>query len=166
MKAAAVSHFSAPLICAIPLLGSSCASITGSEFQNLAISAKTEQGAKLDKVACELKNDKGQWKTVAPGFVGVQRSSEDLLVTCAKEGHKDGFLRTISRASGSMFGNIIFGGGIGALIDHNKGTGYDYPDTIVVEMGRSIVRDKNDERDEEKHKAARPGTAPEPSRPK
>lgn len=138
------------------LLASSCATITGSETQNVALRAKSNAGADLDKVNCELKNDKGQWKSVAPGFVGVQRSAEDLLVTCIKDGHKDGNLRAISRAAGGMAGNIIFGGGIGALIDHNKGTGYDYPDTLIVEMGNSLVRDKNDERAEQQQKAAQP----------
>ena len=142
----------------IALLASGCATITGSEMQNVSLLAKSEQGADLEKVDCELKNDKGQWKTVAPGFVGVQRSAEDLLVTCSKAGQKDGILRAISRAAGGMFGNIIFGGGIGAIIDHNKGTGYDYPDTLTVEMGKSIVRDKNDERDEQRQKTV--GNAP------
>jgi hypothetical protein len=32
--------------------------------------------------------------------------------------------RAISRANAGMAGNIIFGGGIGAIIDHNKGTAY------------------------------------------
>jgi hypothetical protein len=41
-----------------------------------------------------------------------------------------------------MFGNIIFGGGIGAIIDHSNGTGYDYPNQIPVRMGESVVVDK------------------------
>jgi hypothetical protein len=41
-----------------------------------------------------------------------------------------------------MWGNIIFGGGVGAIIDHNKGTGYDYPDQLPVKMGESVVVDK------------------------
>jgi len=43
------------------------------------------------------------------------------------------------------FGNIIFGGGIGALIDHNKGTGYNYPDELPVKMGSATTVDRNDE---------------------
>lgn len=34
-----------------------------------------------------------------------------------------------------MFGNIIFGGGIGAVIDHNTGSAYEYPTLIQVVMG-------------------------------
>ena len=44
-----------------------------------------------------------------------------------------------------MFGNIIFGGGIGAIIDHSKGTGYNYPDAVPVKMGRSVTVDRRDE---------------------
>jgi hypothetical protein len=43
-----------------------------------------------------------------------------------------------------MFGNIIFGGGIGAIIDHSKGTGYDYPDNLPVKMGEVITVDKRE----------------------
>jgi len=32
---------------------------------------------------------------------------------------------TASPAAGSMFGSIIFGGGIVAIIDHSNGKGYD-----------------------------------------
>jgi hypothetical protein len=47
--------------------------------------------------------------------------------------------------AGSMFGNIIFGGGIGAIIDHNKGTGYDYPDNLPVKMGEAITVDRREQ---------------------
>ena len=43
-----------------------------------------------------------------------------------------------------MFGNIIFGGGIGAIIDHSKGTGYNYPNTLPVKMGSSVIVDRKD----------------------
>jgi|CXWL01.1.fsa_nt_gi hypothetical protein len=160
MSAARAFRLSTAVPCAIVLLASGCASITGSEIQNIALSTRSENGAALPKADCELKNDKGQWKTVTPGFVAVQRSAEDLLVTCTKTGEKDGMLRAISRAAGGMFGNIIFGGGIGALIDHNKGTGYDYPDSLLVEMGKSSVRDKQTERDELRAAGNQPAAAP------
>ena len=91
---------------------------------------------------CKLQNDKGSWEATSPAFVNVHRSSEDLTVECKKEGMKDGMLKAVSRAAGSMCGNIIFGGGIGALTDHNKGTGYNYPDQLPVEMGKSVLTDR------------------------
>jgi hypothetical protein len=42
-----------------------------------------------------------------------------------------------------MWGNIVFGGGIGAIIDHSKGTGYAYPDQIQIIMGKSRTLDRD-----------------------
>lgn len=41
-----------------------------------------------------------------------------------------------------MYGNIIFGGGVGALIDHNKGTAYNYPNNLPVVMGKPVIVDR------------------------
>jgi hypothetical protein len=92
-----------------------------------------------------LRNDKGSWTAESPGFVPVRRSSDDLIVECRKDGHPDGFLRAVSRAAIGLFGNIIFGGGIGAIIDHTKGTGYDYPERLAVRMGASVVVDARED---------------------
>ena len=48
-----------------------------------------------------------------------------------------------------MFGNILFGGGIGAIIDHNKGTAYSYPDWIRVIMGDDLVYDRKTNKENE-----------------
>ncbi len=117
-----------------------CASITQSNDQSLALTA-TYQGQPVD-ATCQLKNDKGSWDAKAPANVSVRKSGEDLDVVCKNEGMPDGLLKAISRAAGSMWGNIVFGGGVGALIDHNKGTGYDYPNQLPVKMGESVVVDK------------------------
>ena len=122
-----------------------CATITSTESQPISVSTESADGSRVEKASCTLKNDKGAWTMESPGFVPVHRSAEDLLVECSKEGHPDGFLRAISRAAAGMFGNIIFGGGIGALIDHSKGTGYDYPSSLAVKMGASAVVDRRNE---------------------
>ena len=75
----------------------------------------------------------------------MRKSAEDLLVECKKDGNPDGFLRAVSRGGRRYVGNIILGGGIGAIIDHNKGTGYDYPNDLPVKMGASVTIDKRDE---------------------
>ena len=131
----------------VMLLAPGCATITSTEMQPLALTTEAADGGKIEKASCTLRNDKGSWTAESPGFVPVHRSAEDLLVECRKDGHPDGALRAISRAAAGMFGNIIFGGGIGALIDHSKGTGYNYPSTLPVRMGASVVVDRRDEPD-------------------
>lgn len=49
--------------------------------------------------------------------------------------------------------NIIFSGGVGALIDHSKGTGYDYPNLLPVQMGGAVVVDKKAESEQKTVKA-------------
>ena len=125
------------------LILSGCSTITQDGGQFLSLTAS--HNGKPVEAECKLDNDKGQWTAKAPSNVQVRKSGEDLNVTCKKDGMPDGLLKAISRAAGSMYGNIIFGGGIGAIIDHNKGTGYDYPSRLPVKMGESVVVDKKTE---------------------
>jgi hypothetical protein len=138
-----MKHVAVVVLLAAGFLAGGCSTITQSEMQSLALTATYEN--KPVEADCELKNDKGSWQAKAPSNVMVRKSGEDLDITCKKEGMPDGLLKAISRAAGSMFGNIIFGGGIGAIIDHNKGTGYDYPNQLPVKMGDATVVDKKSE---------------------
>lgn len=140
---------------AIALAG--CATITGSENQSVSVTTRTEAGVVVEKAECKLANDKGAWTVITPAIVMVTRSAEDLQLECSREGHPTGLAKAISRAHGAMFGNIIFGGGIGAIIDHSRGTGYDYPDVIDVIMGKSIVLDRH-----EQQRSPAPGTSGSP----
>jgi hypothetical protein len=137
-----VIHRLIAIVASVSMLGA-CSTITQSETQALALTA-THQGKPIE-AECKLVNDKGAWEAKSPSNVAVRKSNEDLQVTCKREGLPDGLLKAISRAAGSMFGNIIFGGGIGAIIDHSKGTGYDYPQRLPVKMGESVVVDRKDE---------------------
>jgi len=67
-------------------------------------------------------------------------------VICKKPGVDVGTADVVSRTKGNMFGNIILGGGVGAIIDHNNGSAYEYPALIRIFMGRSNqkIDDKTD----------------------
>ncbi len=146
------------VLLAVVVLSSGCSTITQSETQRLSVTA-THEGAPVKDVDCSLTNDRGTWQAKAPGQVDVRKSGENLNVVCKKEGLVDGLLTAISRAAGSMWGNIIFGGGVGAIIDHNKGVGYDYPNSLPVEMGKSVIIDKKNEMPAGQQTAAcQPGT--------
>ncbi len=129
-------------------LTTGCSTITQSENQRVSVTASYE-GKPVPDADCSLSNDKGTWTSKAPGQVDVRKSGENLNVVCKKEGLVDGLLTAVSRAAGSMWGNIVFGGGIGAIIDHSKGTGYDYPTTLPVEMGKSVSVDRAQEKQQQ-----------------
>ena len=116
------------------------------------VTTKDKSGTLVQKADCTLQGPKGTWKVTTPGSVMVARSAEDIQVECQKEGSPNGLGKMISRAHGGMFGNIIFGGGIGAIIDHSRGTGYEYPNQVSIIMGETVMVDRRDEQDAERRR--------------
>lgn len=112
-----------------------CASITGSTMQPMTVETRDKGGKEVTGAACDLNNNKGKWSVTTPGSVVITRSNDNLLVVCQKEGHETGNASVVSSVKGALFGNIIFGGGIGAIIDHASGSAYEYPQLIPIEMG-------------------------------
>ena len=124
-----------------------CASITNDTSAPVRFETFSASGVEIKDAECKLENDYGQQSVRTPATVNVRRSSKDLQVTCVKAGEADGRGVAISRANAGMAGNIIFGGGIGAIIDHNKGTAYTYPQWIQVVMGKLLTFDRKEDKD-------------------
>ena len=118
------------------LLG--CASIVSGQNQSISVETRTDT-APLAGASCKLSNNKGTWYVDSPGSVLVHRSYEDLAVRCEKESHEPGVVSAKSSTKGMAFGNILFGGIIGAGVDMSTGAAYDYPTLITVTMGRSTA---------------------------
>lgn len=120
---------------AVVMLTSGCASITGTNSQSVTLQTVEQDSKEVVGASCELTNNKGKWFVTTPGSVTINRSNDDMLVTCNKSNAEPGRASVVSDTKGTMFGNIIFGGGIGAIIDHNTGSAYEYPNFIKVVMG-------------------------------
>jgi hypothetical protein len=114
-----------------------CATVTGSSMQQITVDARDKNNQPITNVQCKLMNDKGTWFLKAPDTATVQKSATDLHIIAEKEGHEPGTAKVVSKAGAGMFGNIILGGGIGAIIDHTKGTAYSYPTNITIVMGEN-----------------------------
>jgi hypothetical protein len=121
---------------AAAVLSTGCASIVNG--QNQSLSVKTN-GADAEVVGakCTLNSNKGTWYVTTPGSVTVQRSYNDMMVTCKKDGMDDGTGAIKSSTKAMAFGNILFGGIIGAAVDTSTGAAYDYPDLITIVMGKN-----------------------------
>lgn len=110
---------------------SGCASIVNGQNQNVSINTFPETGA-----TCQLNNDEGTWFIPAtPGSVMINRSGSDLTVICKKE-PVSGTAVVSSHTKGMAFGNIVFGGIIGAAVDAGNGAAFDYPSLVNVEMAK------------------------------
>jgi hypothetical protein len=132
------------VVCALVISLTGCASVTGSSDQTLSVQAfaKNEQ---VQGVVCELENDKGKWFVTTPGTVQIDRSYEDLIVICKKEGHETGTVNVVSGAGASVAGNVGLAllipivGIVGAIVDHSSGSTYKYPTNVQVYMGQSTT---------------------------
>jgi hypothetical protein len=130
---------------AIALTG--CASVINDVTHPMKIETRTESGNVVAGAECKLTNDYGVFQAKSGDTVQVRRSSKDLDIVCKDPANPDAVAKAISRANGGMFGNILLGGGIGAIIDHNKGTAYSYPIWVQLVFGKSLVFDRSTEKE-------------------
>ncbi|MBC7378997.1 MAG: hypothetical protein H7346_16365 [Burkholderiaceae bacterium] len=124
-----------------------CASIVNDTTHPMKIETVTVEGKAITGAECKVSNDYGSTTVKSGDTSPVRRSSKDMDITCKQAGQPDASARAISRANGGMAGNIIFGGGIGAIIDHNKGTAYTYPTWLQLVFGQTLVFDRRDEKE-------------------
>lgn len=115
-----------------------CASIVNGHNQTLSVETLTEAGP-VSGANCKLSNNKGTWFLTTPGSTTVHRSYEDLSVRCEKDTHQPGLASVKSGTKAMAFGNILFGGLIGAGVDISTGAAYDYPVLIKVVMGKTTA---------------------------
>lgn len=115
--------------CAWVSLLTGCASIVSGTTQVVSVDTPGCPGA-----TCEMTNDKGKWYVSrTPATVSVSRAYGPLTVSCKM--HETTAVGSFnSSTKGMAFGNILFGGVIGAGIDMGSGAAYDYPQNLSVPM--------------------------------
>src|SRR5262249_16753969 len=69
-----------------------------------------------------------------PGAVTVQRTRDDITVSCTRDGYQTGTFVNKSGLEGATFGNIILGGLIGVAIDAASGANNKYDATMRVNL--------------------------------
>lgn len=124
-----------------------CASIVNDTTQPIKIETKASDGTLVAGAECQVSNDYGSTSVKSGATSQIRRSSKDMDIVCKHPQNADASARAISRANAGLAGNIIFGGGIGAIIDHNKGTAYTYPTWVQLEFGKTLVFDRSAEKE-------------------
>lgn len=115
-----------------------CASIVSGTSQIVSVETLQATG-RVDGASCKLENEKGVYYVTTPGTVTVRRAYGDMSVRCEKPGMDAGVASVKSSTKGMAFGNVLFGGVIGAGVDVASGAAYDYPNLFQVMMGQSTV---------------------------
>lgn len=112
-----------------------CASITRDSTQALRIDTVTDQGVVVNGAACTLSNDKTHLTGTSGSTLQVRRSAKDLDIVCTHPDYPSASGTAVSRANSGMWGNIVLGGAVGAIVDHNNGTAYTYPTWVQMVFG-------------------------------
>jgi hypothetical protein len=109
---------------------SGCGTITQGTSQNITITSVPPGGH------CDLtrKGEHVATLDATPGAVKVDKTKNDILLTCKLAGYQDASVNLESGYGAGTFGNIILGGGIGWAIDSATGADNKYPSTANVQF--------------------------------
>lgn len=114
-----------------------CASITGGTHQTVNVQPQTSSGQVISGATCRLTNDHGSVNVTAPGSATVHRSGQPLDVSCRKDGATVAQQSFPASTRGMVWGNILFGGIIGVVIDYSNGAAHHYAHQLRL-MGTDI----------------------------
>jgi hypothetical protein len=123
-------------LAALSLLGG-CATLTTSSSQTVTMTTEPP-GA-----ACTFKREGKVVGVVnpTPGSLSVSKSHAAIDVSCTKDGFLDSTGTVGSRFQAMTFGNILFGGIIGIVVDAASGATAEYEPTITIRLTPSEFTD-------------------------
>ena len=104
-----------------------CSTITNDSHLPINLSFSDNSGGQ-----CNLRNKRESYVAQIPSSVLVRRSDDPLVYDCTTKDGRKANGSIISKVGQTMAGNIIFGGGIGAIIDANNDMHREYPDSFVI----------------------------------
>ena len=105
----------------------SCSSIVNESHLPINLSFSDNSGGE-----CALRNKRESYQTQIPASVLVRRSDDPLVYDCTTSDGRKANGSINSKVGQTMAGNIIFGGGIGAVIDANNDMHREYPGSFVI----------------------------------
>lgn len=113
-----------------PALLGGCATLTKGSSQNItvttdpigAICTLTREGEVIGIV------------NPTPGTLNVSKSHTDLVVRCVKDDYVDAVGNVGSKFQAMTFGNILFGGLVGVVVDAASGASAEYEPTITIRL--------------------------------
>lgn len=143
----------------LSFLASGCASVMSGTDQEITFDSNPS-GAE-----CTLTRHDEVLATVTTSEkIRVKKLKYDIYVSCTMEGFHTSTAHVNSGTQGSVFGNIILGGGIGWAIDSASGADNKYPEVVTVTMVPLSQAAPAPVQDDSKAKKAE-GNAAEPEAP-
>ena len=111
----------------IAIAFSSCSTIVNDSHLPINLSFSDNSAGQ-----CNLRNKRESYVAQIPSTIPVRRSDDPLVYNCTTEDGRQANGSIMSTVGQTMAGNIIFGGGIGAIIDANNDMHREYPGYFVI----------------------------------
>lgn len=108
---------------------SGCATVVKGSGQDIAVNSSPVEGAE-----CVMHSSEGTWHLTTPGSAHVDKSKNDIKLTCSKAGYQDANQVIPSGFEDWTLGNILLGGLIGLGVDASTGAINEYPHNVNVQM--------------------------------
>ena len=87
---------------------------------------------------CVMSRPGENWNVTTPGFVRVEKSSDDLTIRCARPGYQDMVATIPSDVNLWTFGNLATGG-VTAAVDAWTGAMFEYPEEFALTMSPGMT---------------------------
>ncbi len=118
-----------PLL-ALVLSASGCATLTKGGSQTVTVDTDPS-GA-----TCALTRDAKPLAVVnpTPGSVPVEKAKGTIAIACTKQGYLEAAGNLASEFQAMTFGNILFGGIVGIVVDAASGAMHEYPAAVTITL--------------------------------
>jgi hypothetical protein len=111
-----------------------CATVMEGTAQSVSIDSEPSgANCQINRAGTEMGS------VTTPGSVHIDKSKNDLSVTCEKSGYQTATVSSSPHFVGTTFGNILIGGLVGVAVDAATGANYTYPENIHVGLAASPV---------------------------
>lgn len=122
-----LSFLSLCLFC-LALLSGGCASIISDDESTTYIETIPECAE------CTLHGQDFKRKITTPDSIHLPSEAAPITISCKAEGYRTTSEVMDTKMDGWIFGNIIFGGIIGAVVDAGRGAGQKFPPKFTVQL--------------------------------
>lgn len=128
-------------VVAATVLLSGCASVVSDNDTTTYIHTVPETAR------CDLRGEEFERVINTPGSISLPSKAAPVSVTCTAAGYKPTNATLDTSVDGWIFGNIILGGIIGAVIDAGRGAGMRYPEEleVILEPEKFATAEQRDE---------------------
>ena len=118
------------LMSSLAVVVTGCATLTKGTSQTVTVNTDPT-GA-----TCTMTRDDKPVAVVSltPGSIPVEKANGSIAILCKKQGYLDAVGQLASEFQPMTFGNILFGGLVGVVVDAASGAMHRYPETVTITL--------------------------------